>query len=151
MQSLLELYAAHPFWIWMGLGAVLLAIEVGTGSGWLLWSAASAGVVALVTLTGQTGPEIDIALFAVLTIGSTLASRKLVKQIQGEGGDINDQTLRMIGKIGNAAGPFVDGHGRAFVDGSEWQADLEEGGDLAPGTRVVVTGVSGSRLKVRTA
>jgi len=151
MDMLVNLYADHPFWVWMAFGAVLLAIEAATGSGWLLWAAASAGVVALVTLTGLTQAPIDITLFAVLTLATTLASRKLTRQLTGEGTDINDQTARMIGKVGRAASPFVEGHGRAFVDGSEWVADLEEGGDLAQGTRVVVTGVAGPRLKVKPA
>ena len=149
MDTLVQFYATHPFWIWMGLGAILLAIEAGTGTGWLLWAAASAGVVGLVTLTGATQAPVDLALFAVLTLATTLASRRLTKTLQGEGGDINDQTERMIGKVGHAAAPFVEGRGRAFVDGSEWLADLDGGGELAQGARVVVTAVAGARLVVR--
>ena len=151
MDMIADLYANHPFWIWMAFGAVLLAIEAGTGSGWLLWAAASAGVVALITLTGLTQAPVDIAIFAALTLVTTLASRKLTRTLQGEGADINDQTTRMIGKVGRAASPFVEGHGRAFIDGAEWFADLEDGGDLAQGARVVVTGVAGARLKVKPA
>jgi len=151
MQQLADLYAANPFWIWMGFAAVLLAAEAGTGSGWLLWPAACAAAVGLLSLAGITGAPVQIGLFAALTLVTTLVSKRFVKRIDGEGGDINDQTARLIGKVGRAAAPFVDGHGRVFVDGSEWVADLEEGRELANGTKVAVTGVNGPRLVVRPA
>jgi len=151
MDMIANLYADNPFWIWMAFGAVLLAIEAATGSGWLLWAAASAAVVGLLTLVGLRGLPIEAGLFGALTLVSTLASRKLIRQVQGEGHDINDQTTRLIGKTGRSVGAFVEGHGRAFIDGSEWVADLEEASDLAPGAKVVVTGVAGSRLKVKPA
>ena len=105
----------------------------------------------VLTLTGVRGLPMEIGLFAGLTLVSTLLSRRFIRQIQGESRDINDQTERLIGKTGSSVGAFVDGHGRAFIDGSEWQADLEEAADLAPGAKVVVTGVAGSRLKVKPA
>lgn len=151
MQMVADLYAAQPFWIWMGFGALLLAIEAATGTGWLLWAAASAAAVGLITLAGVTGAPLEIGLFAALTLVTTLVSRRLVGSIHGSDSDINDQRLRLVGKIGRAAGAFVEGQGRVFVDGSEWLADLEEGGDLPTGVKVAVTGVQGSRLVVRAA
>jgi len=149
MEMIANLYASQPFWIWMAIGAVLLAIEAGTGTGWLLWAAASAGIVGLAALTGMTSLPVEIALFAGLTLASTLTSKRLTRALQGGNEDINDQTQRMVGKIGHAAAPFVEGRGRAFVDGAEWLADLDGGGELAQGARVVVTGVAGARLLVK--
>ena len=40
-----DLYLSHPAWAWAASAAVLLAVELVTGSGWLLWPAASAGVL----------------------------------------------------------------------------------------------------------
>lgn len=151
MEWFASLYDASHFWSWMAFGAVLLAIEVSTGSGWLLWAAASAGVTGAISLTGTTSLPLEVGIFAALTLASTLASRKFITRVQGEGSDINDQTTRLIGKTGRSVGAFVEGHGRAFIDGSEWLADLEDVADLAPGAKVVVTGVAGSRLKVKPA
>ena len=151
MEMIANLYASQPFWIWMAFGAVLLAIEAGTGSGWLLWAAASAAVVGLLTLMGVRGLGIEVAVFGGLTIATTLLSRRFIHKVQGEGKDINDQTTRLIGKTGRSVGAFVEGHGRAFIDGSEWVVDLEDAADVAPGAKVVVTGVAGSRLKVKPA
>lgn len=64
MGALAELYAAHPFWAWMALAAVLLGVEMATGSGWLLWPAASAAAVALLArLAGLDAPA-AISVFA---------------------------------------------------------------------------------------
>jgi membrane protein implicated in regulation of membrane protease activity len=151
MDMIADLYANHPFWIWMAFGAVLLAIEAASGSGWLLWAAASAAVTGLISLTGLTSLPIELFIFSALTLVTTLLSRKFIHKVQGEGADINDQTSRLLGKTGLSVGAFVAGHGRAFIDGAEWIVDLEGAGDLAPGAKVVVTGVAGSRLTVKPA
>ena len=54
MHAILDLYQTQAFWMWVGVAALLLAIEALTGSGYLLWPAGSAGVVAALTL-GQLG------------------------------------------------------------------------------------------------
>ena len=66
-----------------------------------------------------------------------------------EGEDINDNIARLIGHHGRASHAFAGRAGRVFIDGKEWAADLDEGDDLAVGASVEVTGVSGSRLRVR--
>ena len=152
MDIVAGLFAFHPFWAWLGVGAILLAIEVATGSGYLLWPAASAGVTSL--LTGfHFGLPVELAVFAALTIVSTLVARRyLPHPFRAKGPDINDPHLRIVGRRGRGAGAFAEGHGRVFVDGKEWAAELEDGGDLPPGADLTITGVvSGGCLKVRRA
>jgi hypothetical protein len=152
VDAFIDLYAAHPFWVWLGWGALLLAVEAGTGSGWLLWPAASAGVVALLSLTGIIeGPAVEIGVFAALTLLTTIAARRWFVQPARSAADINDPALRLVGQVGEVCRPVVNGRGRVFAGGAEWPADLDGGGDLAPGARVVVTAVSGPRLIVRPA
>ncbi len=152
MTSLDALYLAHPFWSWIALGVVLLAIEVATGSGYLLWPAASAGVTALVTWL-RLGLPVELLIFAVLTIVSTLVCRRFLPHpFRLRGPDINDPHHRIIGRHGDAVVAFAGGHGRVFIDGKEWAAELEDGGELPAGARLEVTGVvSGGCLKVKTA
>ena len=147
MQALLE---AHPFWGWLVLGAALLALEVATGSGYLLWPAAAAGVVAL--LTGlKLGLPVELLIFAVLTIAGTLLARRyLPKPFRPQGPDINDPHRRIVGHHGHAVDAFSSGVGRVFVDGKEWAAELDGEGDLAAGAKVEVAAVlDGARLKVK--
>jgi len=150
MDALASLYAAHPFWSWMAFAAVLLAIEVPTGSGYLLWPAAAAAIVALTTGL-RLGLPVELLIFAGLTIVSTVAARRfLPNPFRIKGPDINDPHPRLVGRHGQAATAFAAGRGRVFVDGKEWAAELEDGGELAQGAEVKVTGlISGARLKVK--
>ena len=147
MPDLIALFAANPFWAWLVLGVVLLIAETLTGSGWLLWPAVSAGAVALATLTGWIPSAWEqLGLFAVLTLGATLAAKPWTGKALKS--DLNDRAKRVLGQSGEARGDFISGHGRVFVDGAEWAAELEGGGELGAGERVTVVKVDGARLVV---
>jgi membrane protein implicated in regulation of membrane protease activity len=150
MDLLSGFYAAHPFWTWICIAALLLAAEVATGSGYLLWPAASAAVTGLLAGLGLGLPA-ELLAFAVLTIASTLLSRRyLPRPLKPHGPDINDPHGRIVGHRGQATSAFRQGRGRVLVDGKEWAAELEGAGELAEGADVQVTRVlSGARLKVR--
>ena len=152
MNDLIAVYAAHPMWTWAGLAALLLAAEVLTGTGWLLWPAACAaalGVVALTRLNFGLGG--DLALFAGLTIVTTLGARKLfpgLSRAQSDD-DINERAGQLAGEIGVAATAFFGGDGRVSVGGAEWAARLDGGGDLPAGAKImVVRVVDGAKLLV---
>jgi membrane protein implicated in regulation of membrane protease activity len=66
-----------------------------------------------------------------------------------DGGDINDTTGRLRGHEGVVAEDFASGMGRVLVDGKEWAAELEGGGALGRGAKIVVTAVGGAQLTVR--
>jgi membrane protein implicated in regulation of membrane protease activity len=152
MANLADLYLTHPAWIWAGLAAALLAVEVAAGSGWLLWPAASAGVVAVVEGFREISPAAAVLIFAVLTIVSTLTARRYVpRRLASHAHDINDNVARLIGHEGRVVTPFQAGVGRVFIDGKEWAAELEGGETLDAGARIVVAAVGGARLKVRPA
>ncbi len=152
MESLIDLAVANPFWVWAGAGAALLAAEVATGSGWLLWPAASAGVVAVLGLVLPLDWLTATGLFAALTIVSSLTARRYLRPLaRHHGHDINDNVSRLVGHHGKAVGAFAGGAGRVFIDGKEWAAELDEGGALEPGAPVEVTGITGARLRVRPA
>jgi len=138
----------HPFALWLAIGAVLLAVEVATGSGWLLWPAGSAAVMGLLGLAYHFELNMQLVIFALLTIVTTLVGRRFFPRV-ALGGDINDTRSRLAGLDGVAASDFQGNQGRVFVDGKEWAADLEGGPSLASGMRVVVVGVKGSRLTVK--
>jgi membrane protein implicated in regulation of membrane protease activity len=138
----------NPFALWLAIGAVLLAVEVATGSGWLLWPAGSAAVMGLLGLAYHFELNMQLVIFALLTIVTTLVGRRFFPRV-AVSGDINDTRSRLAGLDGVAAGDFQGNQGRVFVDGKEWAADVEGGASLASGMRVVVVGVKGSRLTVR--
>ena len=151
MDDLHQLYVLHPFWAWIALAAALLAVEVATGSGWMLWPAASAAAVALLA----TYAKLDLAqaalVFALLTISSTLLARRYLPKslFQHPAHDINDNIARLVGHEGRVVAAFQGRTGRVFIDGKEWAAELDEDEALEAGSRVEVPGVAGARLRVR--
>lgn len=150
MAWLADLYVTHPFWIWLAIAGVILAAEVSTGSGWLLWPAACAVVVAGLTFILKGNFAVDLAVFAVLTIASTvLARRYLPKNASGDGPDINDNVSRLVGHFGMAVSAFEHGRGRVFIDGKEWAAVAD--GGVAPQLeqRVEVISAEGGILTVK--
>lgn len=150
MDTVVNFYVASPFWIWLVLGVILLAVEAAFSTEWLLWPAVSAGVVAVLTAVGvRLGFGIEVLIFAVLTIAFTLLSRRLITRVNPtDSPDINSRDSRLLGQRAQVIQPFVDGRGRVFVSGAEWPADLK---GTAPevGTSVIVEGVNGPRLTVR--
>ena len=150
MHAILDLYAAQAFWMWVGLAAILLAIETLTGSGYLLWPAGSAGIVGVVALSAHLGLPKDLVIFAVLTLVTTFVGRRYLRPAPTPPqGEFNDRGARLVGMAGQAVADFKDGQGRVFVDGAEWIAETDASVAVAAGARVEVTAVvGGGRLKV---
>jgi len=150
MQALIDIYAAQPFWLWLAIGVLLLAIEAALSTEWLLWPAVAAGVVAVLTALGlRMGLAVEVGLFAGLTILATALSRTLIQRVNPDDHpDINDRDLRLVGQRARVVQAFVEGRGRVFVSGAEWVALIE--GDAPPvGDSVVVDRLEGPSLKVR--
>jgi len=146
----MDLILHHPFWTWIAIGGIFLIGELVTGSGWLLWPAGAAAVVAVTTRLADIGWLWEIVLFAVAAILATYVGRRYLAAAPKGRGDINDPAPRLVGQHGEVARAFRDGVGRVFVDGKEWAAELDGGGELAKSAKVeVIEIVGGARLKVR--
>lgn len=150
MEWLAGLYATQPFWLWLGIGVILLGIEAMFSTEWLLWPAVAAGATALLTaLAPELGLKIEGAVFAALTVALTLVSKRLVKRVNpGDLPDINDVNLRLIGQSARVVEPFTNGVGRVFISGAEWAAEIHGSNPLV-GESVIVEQVTGGRLQVR--
>jgi inner membrane protein len=149
MSALTAFYVGHPLWVWLAVAAIFLAIEVSTGTGWLLWPAASAAVVGLATLVARLGLPVEIALFAVLTLAATYLARRYLRPApQDDTPDLNDPALRLVGRQGEAVTAFENGRGRVFIDGKEWAAQAVDG-PPSLNQRVEVVAVDGATLTVR--
>jgi len=151
VPDIISLYDTHPVWIWIALGAALLAVEVATGSGWLLWPAAAAGIVALAVAFAGLDLAQATLVFALLTISLALLARRYLPKslLRHAPHDINDNVARLVGHHGQVVASFKGRSGRVFIDGKEWAAELDEGDGLEAGSRVEVTGVTGAHLRVR--
>ncbi len=150
MDAVMDIYTNQPFWIWLAIGVLLLAVEAALSTEWLLWPAVAAGVVAVLTALGlQIGFAGEVGAFAALTVVATLFSRRLIQKVNPDDKpDVNDRDARLIGHKARVVAPFVDGRGRVFVSGAEWAAEIEGEGPPV-GDSVIVEASVGSGLKVR--
>ena len=148
MDWLTNLYAGYPLLVWLAVAALFLAAEVSTGSGWLLWPAGSAAIVALLTFILPDSLLVEMAVFAALTAVTALFGRRFLPKTIGVGPDINDNFARLVGRHGSAVSVFEHGQGRVFIDGKEWAA-VADGPAPDMGQKVEVVAAEGSVLRVR--
>ena len=136
------------FWHWWVLAAVLMAVEVFAPTTLFLWMGISAGAVGLLVLVANDiGWEIQILLFAVISVVSVVAWRQYARLHPASSDDplLNRRAEQCVGRLFSLEEPIVNGRGRVKVDGVFWKI---EGDDLEAGNRVKVVGTDGVILKV---
>lgn len=73
MQTLQELYVQNPFWVWLAVGAVFVALDIAAGSGKLIWGGVAAAVLAFVNLTDvRLGAPVELLVFVVVGVGGAV-------------------------------------------------------------------------------
>ena len=139
-------------WVWGAIGLILLAIEMATGTIYILWFGISAICVALATWILPNMPHaIQFVMFAALSI-STLAIWKLnykktekhhrVGQSQGE-------EIGRTGAVIAACGPNLNGKIRftqGLMGAREWPAISNV--PIAEGTEARIVAVEGNTLRI---
>lgn len=153
MEELLQNVA--PYWIWLVLACVLLAIEVlVVPSGFFLCVGTSAGVVAVLSFLL---PELSwlwmLGLFSVLMVAScgfwltVIRRRRAASEEDGGDDALNLKTRQLAGYSAVLAEDVKGGRGRLRVNDSTWPIEADR--DYPAGTRVEVTEVRGITLIVR--
>jgi hypothetical protein len=128
-----------PWW-WVILAFALGSIEMATMTFFLIWPGLAALCMAgFLVLTPNMSGELQIALFAVLSIILTFAGRYLLNKY-GDGGEEGDKTLnnRAAQLIGQSAKvlEFDNGTGIVEVGGMRWRAKWTEQQVSTPGESV---------------
>lgn len=139
-------------WHWIALCLVLLAAEAMTGSSYLLWPAAAAGVTSLLALVMPGDWPLQTAFFAGAAIVLTIYGRRIVRGRWLAPNDVetlNERGAQLVGAVGEAAGDFSHGVGSIRLGDTIWRAQTLE--DVHAGDAIVVTGVHGATLLVRKA
>ncbi|MGH6945741.1 MAG: NfeD family protein [Kiloniellales bacterium] len=139
------------FWYWWVVAVALLAVEMAAPGAAFLWMAIGAGVVGLLLLVAPgTAVEWQLLLFAVVAVASGYGWRAY----RGKRGTVSDQPAlnrrgeQLVGRVLTLEEAIENGVGMVKVDDSRWKV---EGSDLPAGSRVRVTGVHGTVLKVEKA
>jgi membrane protein implicated in regulation of membrane protease activity len=148
MDALIPFFASLQPQHWFVLGLILLIAEMMSGTTYLLWPAAAAFIVGLLSLTGVTSWIVDVSIFAVLVIALTALGRPLVQRFRTGGGSplLNERAAQLIG--GSAVvTAFANGVGSVKVQDTIWRATSAE--TLAPGESVTIEAVDGVTLRVK--
>ena len=140
------------FWHWWIAGLVFIILEMFAPGAVFVWLGAAAGVVGL-TLLAFPGMswEIQFLIWSVLSIGTAIGWRLYLKRnpIETDRPTLNRRGEQYVGRQFTLEEPVVNGLGKIRVDDSIWK--IESGGDIPAGTRIEVTGIDGTVLKVEAA
>jgi len=139
------------FWYWWALAAVLLVFEMllpGVVFLFLAIGAAATGFVLLVV--SDLSLELQLALFAVVSVASAVALRPTLRRLQGRtaAANINARAHALIGKTFVLDQPILAGRGRVKLGDGSW---IVTGPDMAAGAKVRVAAVDGTELRVEPA
>ncbi|MGB9578123.1 MAG: NfeD family protein [Halothiobacillaceae bacterium] len=136
-------------WHWLVLGLALMILEILTPSTFFLWMGIAAmSVGGLLWLMPGMGLEVQLILFAALSIFATVLGRRYIKRhpIKTDHPTLNVRGAQNVGRILTLNTPIVNGVGRVHMDDTLWRVF---GPDLPAGTRVEVIGVEGTALRVQ--
>ena len=139
------------FWHWWVAGLVLVTVEAFFPGAFFLWIGIAALVVGtLLWVLPGLGIFTQVALFAVIAVGSALAWRRFRPARNGSSiqSGLNDRSSLYTGRSFTLETPIVNGIGQVRVDDGQWRV---AGPDLPAGSCVRVIAVEGATLRVEKA
>lgn len=139
------------FWHWWIAAALLLVLEMLAPGTIFLWLGVSAVVVGfLFWLIPSMSWEIQVVIFAILSVVSVVAGRMYLKKnpIQTDQPILNRRGHQYVGRVFTLTQPIVNGVGKIKVDDTMWKVRCD---DEIAGEQVRVTGVDGVVLLVEAA
>lgn len=155
MEAVVAFLDGLTVWHWLGLGIVLLAIEVAVGTFDLLWVSAGAFLTALfaaVVPLPAGGWQGQMMFFGVVAIAFVVSGRTVFKGLrrsQTSHPHLNNRLANMVGQHGEAATVFVDKRGKVKVGDTVWLAAQADAATITEGDAIVVTGSHDGMLVVR--
>ncbi len=157
MDAIVGFLDGLTVWHWLGLGIILLAVEVAVGTFDLLWVSTGAFLTALFAVLVPLpagGWQGQMVFFGVAAVAFVVSGRTLFKGLrrsQTSHPYLNDRLANMVGQHGEAATDFVDRRGKVNVGDTVWLAIQSDDASIRPGDRVVVVGADKGLLRVRPA
>ena len=136
------------FWDWLGLGTVLLILEVFGAGGYLLWMGVAAAAVGVLTFVlpamAWTAQFLLFAVLSVLTAVYWWRRQRTVNRPSDQPG-LNMRGQELIGRTFVVHDAIVEGRGKIKVGDGVW---IVTGPDTSVGSQVRVIGQDGAILRV---
>src|SRR6478752_7166716 len=95
MQQLLPFLGG---WTWWVIAGVLLLIELMLPGVFLMWLGLAAAIIGVIDLVADLAWQVEIALFAVLSVLLVLFVRPRVKFVQSEPSNLNRRMYDYVGR-----------------------------------------------------
>jgi len=140
-------------WMWGVLGLVLLAIEMGTGTIYILWFGIAALCLAIATWVFTTIPvAIQFAIFAALSIGSLAIWKFNYKKTETHSrvGQAQGEEIGRVGTVIEACSPSQNGKiqfTQGLMGSREWPAIASE--TILEDAQARVVAVEGNALRIQ--
>ncbi len=138
------------FWYWWVFALLLGVIEIIAPGFFFLWLGLAAAIVGFVLLlipdfTWQ-GQLITFAVLSVASVAAWYIVSRRRPEAPTDAPSLNQRGASYVGQSFHLAEPIVDGTGVLRLGDTRWRAICDQ--DLAAGTRVRVTAVEGTALRV---
>ncbi|KFE57903.1 NfeD family protein [Pseudomonas syringae] len=145
---MMEFLQNLSFWDWLGLGTVLLILEVFGAGGYLLWMGVAAAAVGVLTFVlPAMAWTVQFLLFAVLSVMTAVywwRRQRTVNRPSDQPG-LNMRGQELIGRTFVVHDAIVEGRGKIKVGDGVW---IVTGPDTSVGSQVRVIGQDGAILRV---
>jgi inner membrane protein len=140
-------------WIWGAIGVILLAVEMATGTFYVLWFGVSALSVAIAMWLFPNMPlALQFTMFAVLSIASLAIWKLNYKKTETHHrvGQAQGEEIGRIGTVTKACSPTQNGKiqfSQGVMGSREWAAVSDEA--IEVGSEATVIAVEGNALRVK--
>ncbi len=150
MQDFMTFLIGLGGWLWFILALILILLESVLPGIHFIWFGMAAIVVGFLALAIDIDWQVQIFIFAVLSVVTALLARRFLspENTTTDEPGLNERGSYYVGRIVVVADPIVNGRGRVRVGDSLWSAS---GPDMATGARARVTRVDGTVLVVEPA
>lgn len=145
MQEFLE---NAVYWHWWAFAAILLIAEIALPITFFLWMSIAAAITGLLMLGLDMSWQVQLMIFAILSVISIVASRVYLKKnpIQSDDIQLSRRGDQHIGKVYTLETDISNGSGKVRVGDTLWRV---EGPELSAGTHVEVIEIDGNSFVVK--
>ncbi len=143
----------NAVWVWGAIGLILLAMEMASGTFYMMWLGVSAMCVALMMWQfPATSIALQLIVFALLSLGSLAIWKMFYKRAETHHrvGQAQGEEIGRVGTIVEACEPNMQGKilfGQGLMGSREWPAVADTA--IAVGTQAKVVAVEGNYLRVQ--
>jgi inner membrane protein len=136
---MIEYILSRPELFWFSIGLILFLLELVIPGFFIIFFGLGAWVTALVCLIGEPGTNLQMVIFAVVSVLSLIGLRKMIKKklFYSKGNESEKVEDEFTGKEGIALSDFgLNTRGKVEFKGTTWSAESQI--EVKKGQRVLI-------------